>query len=142
MMAAVRLILATVAALALPAGARAAETPLQEFGALARCAIAVGVYEDTMKPGGWSDAPAADRALYARVSAVEPALEARTNALADRLPADQVEEVVKTVTEEMRAVLARVPDTTDVAATAKTGLAYYRSGLESCIARGETLKGL
>lgn len=123
--------LALTLAFALPA--MAAETPEQELLALGDCALGVGMYQASVKPENLAAATETDRDLAARVSLLEPRLEARAN----RLVADVGEDRARGIMGGLVDNLKRRAEAEGM--TRRLLLDAYRPVVEACIVRASAL---
>jgi len=127
------LALASGLLLALPA--RAEETPAQEVGGLFQCAAAMGLYESIIDHPE-SGATDADKALVTSVSAYEPQLKGRVDALAPAVGQDALKALIVAARTDISKQIG--PLKGDPQAPRKI-LDLYKPVLESCLVRAKAL---
>lgn len=127
--------LALAAGLLLALPARAAETPEQEVGGLFQCAAALGLYDAMAErpDAGMTDA---DKALAASVTAYEPQLRGRVDALAPTLGEDGMKALIAAARTEVSTQVDPLKD--DPQAPRKI-LDLYKPVLEGCLVRAQAL---
>lgn len=127
--------LALTAGLLLALPARAAETPIQEVAGLFQCASALGLY-DSIAERPQSGITDADKALAASVTAFEPQLRGRVEALATGLGEDAMKGLIQAAKLDVQTRLTPLKD--DPQAPRKI-LDLYKPVLESCLVRAKAL---
>ena len=127
--------LALSAGLLLALPARAAETPIQEVTGLFKCAAALGLY-DAIGEHPEAAVTDADKALAASVSAYEPQLRGRVEALATGLGEDTMKGLIQAAKLDVETKLTPLKD--DPQAPRKI-LDLYKPVLEACLIRAKAL---
>lgn len=127
--------LALAAGLLLGLPARAAETPTEEVTGLFRCAAALGLYDAIGEhpEAGITDA---DKALAASVTAYEPQLRGRVDALAPALGEDGMKALIEGAKADVSTRIGPLKD--DPQAPRKI-LDLYKPVLEGCLTRAKAL---
>lgn len=127
--------LALTAGLLLGLPARAAETPSQEVGGLFKCAAALGLYDAiSQRPeAGITDA---DKALAASLSAFEPQLRGRVDALAPALGEDGIKALIEATKADVSNRIGPLKD--DPQAPRKI-LDLFKPVIEGCLVRARAL---
>lgn len=128
------LTLALGASLALGAAAAHAEAPDKELRMLGRCGVAASVYKSLMPPSKNPFEPTiADKELYARLKEVEPALQARANAVAGMVEPDVAKAIQAEIMSQYEMQMGKrgAPPLK----TPREALDLYAPIIEACIVR-------
>lgn len=129
----------TLAAVLATASTAVAATPQEfELRSLGQCALAGNLYKSLMAPGAPIKPTDADKALYARLQTVTPALSQRAEALAMALGAETSTGIRTKLMAELK---AQIEPTQGQRLEPRAALDRYAPILEACVVRGEILSG-
>jgi|GEM_PF-4954615 len=132
------LTLTLAAALGLATPALASPAQEMELRSLGQCALAYNLYKSLMAPGAPVKPTEADKALYAKIQATNPALGARAEQLAMAVGMETSGAIRTKLMAELKAQLEPIgaPKLEPRAA-----LDRYAPILEACVVRGQLLSG-